>query len=515
VTSTGTAGGDGVTGERYRLDEPIGRGGMATVWRATDTVLNRPVAIKRLHAGLLADRELSERFRREALLVARLSHPNLVHLLDRGEDPNGPYLVMELVDGEDLKTRLRREGALDPQEAARICAEVGRGLAYAHAQGVVHRDIKAQNVLLTRDGGVKLTDFGIARLMEADAQPGLTSTDMLVGSADYLSPEQADGRPLDARTDVYSLGIVLYECLTGELPFKGEGFVAVAMKQCNEPMPDPRRLSPEVPPWLAACALRAGEKDPDRRYPDAARMVAALAGGGDRDGAGGTAVLPALPDVPPPPPSGAEPPGDGVSDDQPTEERRRRRRAMPVVLAVLVLVAAVAAVLAVLRETGGDDGAAPAAAATTLRLSTIQDYDPESTDPNDQTEMHDLRGLAIDGDPTTAWETERYRDRPDFAGLKSGVGLLMGLPAPATASELVVSSPTPGVRFQVLGPLVGGKRELLGEGTFTGEEQTVPLKAAPPSTAYLLWITSLVPDGEGRYWAEVGEVGLRGVPNST
>ena len=262
-------------GERYRLDELIGRGGMASVWRATDTVLGRDVAVKRLHAGLLADEEHAERFRREALLVARLSHPNLVHLLDRGEDAQGPYLVMELVEGENLKTRVRREGALEPAEAARICAQVGRALAYAQAQGVVHRDIKAQNVLLTGDGAVKLADFGIARSIDSDGQPGITRTDMLIGSADYLSPEQADGRPVDARTDVYSLGIVLYECLTGELPFRGDGFVAVAMKHCSEPMPDPRRANPAVPDWLAAVTMQASAKDPAHRYPDATTMLAA------------------------------------------------------------------------------------------------------------------------------------------------------------------------------------------------------------------------------------------------
>ena len=219
----GTVVTDTLLGERYRLDQLIGRGGMAAVWSATDTLLGRRVAIKRLHAGLLADEEHAERFRREAVLVARLSHPNLVHLLDRGEDRDGPYLVMELVEGENLKTRVRREGALDPEEAARICGQVGRALAYAHGQGVVHRDIKAQNVLLTADGEVKLADFGIARLMEADEGEALTRTDMLLGSADYLSPEQADGRPVDARTDVYSLGILLYECLTGALPFTGRG----------------------------------------------------------------------------------------------------------------------------------------------------------------------------------------------------------------------------------------------------------------------------------------------------
>ena len=171
---------------------------MAAVWRASDTVLNRSVAVKRLHAGLVADAELLERFRREALLVARLSHPNLVHVLDRGEDEDGPYLVLELVEGENLKSRIRRDGPLAPDVAAHICAQMARALAYAHGQGVMHRDIKAQNVLLADDGVAKLADFGIARTLDGEAERGLTRTDKLQGSADYLSPEQASGHALDA-----------------------------------------------------------------------------------------------------------------------------------------------------------------------------------------------------------------------------------------------------------------------------------------------------------------------------
>ena len=316
-----------VLGDRYQLDHLIGRGGMAAVWSATDVVLGRPVAVKRLHPGMLADEEHAERFRREALLVARLSHPNLVHLLDRGEDAEGPYLVMELVEGENLKSRVRREGALEPEEAARICARVGEALAYAHSQGVVHRDIKAQNVLLTRDGTVKLADFGIARLIESEDGEGLTRTDMLLGSADYLSPEQADGRPVDARADIYSLGILLYECLTGGLPFRGEGFVAVAMKHCSEPLPDPRLARHGVPDHLAAVAMRAAAKEPADRFPDAEAMVAALEG---REG--GTAVF----DMPPLP----------VEDEGDTARRRRprgRRVALWSLLLLLVVAGAVAA----------------------------------------------------------------------------------------------------------------------------------------------------------------------------
>lgn len=176
---------------RYRVERQIGRGGMATVWRAHDTVLDRPVALKRLRPSLLDDQEAVDRFRREAETVARLAHPGLVHLLDRGEDDEGPFLVMELVDGEDLKSRIRRDGALDPAEAVRICAQVARALDHAHHNGIVHRDIKSQNVLLAKDGTAKLTDFGIARLMEGHHDMGLTRTGMLVGSSDYLAPEQA------------------------------------------------------------------------------------------------------------------------------------------------------------------------------------------------------------------------------------------------------------------------------------------------------------------------------------
>jgi hypothetical protein len=482
-----------VLGNRYRLDHLIGRGGMATVWSATDTVLGRPVAVKRLHLGLLADEEHSERFRREAMLVARLSHPNLVHLLDRGEDPEGPYLVMELVEGENLKSRIRREGALPPEEAARICARVANALAYAHAQGVVHRDIKAQNVLLTSDGTVKLADFGIARLIETEAGEGLTRTDMLLGSADYLSPEQADGRPVDARTDVYSLGILLYECLTGVLPFRGEGFVAVAMKHCSEPLPDPRVARPDVPDNLAAIAMRAAAKDPADRFPDAAAMEAALEGR-----AGGTAVFTAP---------------AGVEDDEGDTARRRRPRRRRVALWVLaVLAIVVAAGGAYVALEPGDAGAPPAPGTVPLTLSAVRDYDPQG----DGEEVPDLRGLAIDGDPETAWYTERYFVTPAFGGAdKTGVGLILRLTAPAVATEMVVSSPTPGAGFQVLGPLVDGRRRELASGTLEGADQVVPLSATEPAEAYVLWITSLVPDGKGAYWAGIGQVELRGTPNSS
>lgn len=483
-------------GERYRLDHLIGRGGMAAVWSATDTVLGRRVAVKRLHAGMLDDPDHAERFRREAMLVARLSHPNLVHLLDRGDDPDGPYLVMELVEGENLKSLVRREGALEPDEAARVCALVGRALAYAHGQGVVHRDIKGQNVLITSDRGVKLADFGIARLMEADGQEGLTRTDVLMGSADYLSPEQADGRPVDGRTDVYSLGILLYECLTGRLPFRGEGFVAVAMKHCSDPLPDPRAAAPAVPDWLASCVMRAAAKDPGDRFPSAAAMVAAL-----DEHQMSTTIMPAVPAA--------------VDEDTGRASRPNRRRRRALLAALAVAIAAGATTGAVLLTDEGSRPPPAVVAAGPLPIAAVRDYDPEGDDGAQSPENPDQRGLAVDRDPATAWYTEKYRGSPGFGGLKTGVGLILRLVGPAVASQMVVSSPTPGAGFEVLGPLVDGRRQVLATGTFAGGEQAITLARAAPAEAYVLWITSLVDDGGGGFWAGVGQVEMRGVPNST
>ncbi len=501
-------------GGRYRLDEPIGRGGMASVWRATDTVLHRQVAVKRLHAGLAADDELSERFLREALLVARLSHPNLVHVLDRGEDADGPYLVLELVEGETLKARVRREGPLAPEEAARICAQVAHALMYAHGQGVIHRDIKAQNVLVSADGTAKLADFGIARMIEGDAQGGLTRTDMLLGSADYLSPEQAAGHALDARTDIYSLGIVLYECLTCTLPFTGDGFVAVAMKHCTVPLPDPRTVRPDLPDWIAQIAIRACEKDPDRRFASAGSMAAALEAG--PEGGGHTAMFPALSEAGRTAPSSGRGRGPGPGGgDTATERRRRRgsrvRRWALAALAVLLVAAAALGTGWYLTDgtSDGDDGPAVERTPGPLTITAVRDLDPEPD--GDGSENPASRDLVWDGDAETAWFTERYQDSPAFGGLKNGVGLLLRLPRPAALTEVVIDSPTPGATFQIQGVAAGGERPVLAESTLTGGRQTVQIAPGPAFQNHIVWFTSLAPDDSGRYHAGIAEIELRGV----
>ena len=264
-----------ILGGRYRLIELLGQGGMATIFRAADTGLGRDVALKLLRSEYLRDPDFSSRFRQEAQAAASLSHPNVVTVYDYGEDPSGPFIVMELVDGEDLATILRRSGALPPRQAARIAAGVGRALAAAHASGIVHRDIKPGNVLIGRDGRVKVVDFGIARAV-AEAQVTLPGTTL--GSVHYFSPEQARGDPTTAASDIYSLGIVLYEMLTGVRPWEGDSAASVALARLSGPIPDPGAVRSSVPPELVAITRRALARDPADRFGSASAMADTLEG---------------------------------------------------------------------------------------------------------------------------------------------------------------------------------------------------------------------------------------------
>jgi serine/threonine-protein kinase len=260
-------------GGRYRLIELLGQGGMATIYRASDTQLGREVAIKLLRPEYLRDPDFSARFRQEAQNAASLSHPNVVTVFDYGEDPSGPYIVMEYVDGEDLATILRRSGALPPQQAGRIAAAVAHALDAAHSRGIVHRDVKPGNVLIGRDGRVKVADFGIARAI-AEAQMTLPGTTL--GSVHYLSPEQARGAPATPSSDIFSLGIVLYEMLTGARPWEGDSAASVALARLTGPTPDPVSVRPSVPADLAAITRKAMAVEPADRFASAAEMADAL-----------------------------------------------------------------------------------------------------------------------------------------------------------------------------------------------------------------------------------------------
>jgi beta-lactam-binding protein with PASTA domain/tRNA A-37 threonylcarbamoyl transferase component Bud32 len=262
-----------VLGGRYRLVELLGQGGMARIYRATDSQLGRDVAVKVLHREFGRDPDFVARFRQEAQAAAALSHPGIVGVYDFGTDDEGPYLVMELVDGEDLASVLRRNGPLPPRQAARLVAEVGRALNAAHDRGIVHRDVKPGNIMLTATGRVKVTDFGIAR---AWADAGLTLPGTTLGSVHYFSPEQALGEPATAASDVYSLGIVLYELLAGRRPWEGDSAAAVAMARISAPPPRVSDVRPSVPPDLEAIDRKALARDAAARYPSAGAMADAL-----------------------------------------------------------------------------------------------------------------------------------------------------------------------------------------------------------------------------------------------
>ncbi len=262
-------------GGRYRLLELLGQGGMATIYRARDAQLERDVAVKLLRPEYGQDPDFLARFRDEARAVASLSHPNIVPVFDFGEDASGPYIVMELIDGQDLASILRDNGPLAPRQAAHIAADVARALQAAHTRGIVHRDVKPSNILVSRDGRVRVADFGIARAV-TEAQVTLPGTTM--GSVHYFSPEQARGETSTAASDIYSLGIVLFEELTGQRPFSGDGAAAVAMARLTTTPPRPSALRPSVPRELDEIVTRAMALDPADRYPSAAAMASALEG---------------------------------------------------------------------------------------------------------------------------------------------------------------------------------------------------------------------------------------------
>ncbi len=318
---------------RYSIRSTLGSGGMARVYLAHDGVLGRDVAIKVLRDQYAEDAEFAERFKREARSAASLSHPNIVSIYDRGVDEDGTsYIAMEHVPGGSLKERISREGVLDTPEAASVALKISNALEEAHGRGVIHRDIKPHNVLLTSTGDVKVADFGIAR---ASAYTAISQTSLVLGTAGYMSPEQALGEPVDPRSDLYSLGVVLYEMLTGGLPFTADNPVAVSMKHVNEPLRPPREINPEITEDMDAVVTKLLAKKPGDRYGGATELAEDLRR--VRDGM---------------PPLAAGPVGRGTNPEPPRVEtrrpvpspppayrtnRRRRRRSTPWVLAAVLL----------------------------------------------------------------------------------------------------------------------------------------------------------------------------------
>ena len=352
-----------VLGERYEIGGVLGRGGMAEVHRGRDLRLGREVAVKVLRQDLARDPSSQVRFRREAQAAASLNHPAIVAVYDTGEDRTTtgatPYIVMEYVEGETLRDVLRREGRLSPERAMSLAADICAALDFSHRNGIVHRDVKPGNVMITPQGTVKVMDFGIARAV-SDSAATMTSTAAVIGTAQYLSPEQARGEGVDARSDVYSAGCLLYELATGTPPFTGDSPVAVAYQHVREDPRTPSSINPEIPPELDAILLKAMSKNPANRYQSAADMRADLlrAIAGQRVEA--TPVM-----------SDAEKTtiiagGAGGYDDWEDDEDARRRKRRGIIAAAVAGLLVLAGIIALVLTLGNGEEAPPPVAQVTV-----------------------------------------------------------------------------------------------------------------------------------------------------
>jgi tRNA A-37 threonylcarbamoyl transferase component Bud32 len=480
---------------RYRLDAQIGTGGMSTVYRAFDTVLERQVAIKLMHREIASDSDQLERFRREARAVAQLNHPHIVTVIDAGEDDNTPYIVFEYVEGETLKDRIRRHGRLPIQEAIAYAIEIARALGVAHDRGIVHRDVKPQNVLVDEEGSAKVTDFGIARTLD---QEGLTADGRVLGTTDYVSPEQALGHAVTGQSDLYSLGIVLFEMLTGDVPFKGDNQVAVAMKHVREQLPDVQVRRPEVSNALAAVLERATAKETERRYATDQELIADLEQvltyetqrSGQATGEA-TAVLRTLP---------------------PSAQRGLPARVThPVRIVIVLVVLAAAAVAAVLlladrTERGTSQRpvvkSAPSAGLKTVSLgqSRAHDFDPYGDGGEHGADV----GRVLDDDPGTSWTTEHYTGGVFPTG-KPGVGIYVDARPGVAAKRMDIRTGTPGWAGKIYvsnsvnrsATSLDGWQDLHTNVVADRKKLSLQLDTAGQKFRYyLVWITKLPPSGQ-------------------
>lgn len=428
---------------------------MADVWKATDLQLSRTVAVKLLKPHLTADGTVAERFRREAVAAASLNHQNIVAVYDAVEDNGRQAVVMEFIDGKSLRTLLDERRTLTPKLTVHIGSGICAALDAAHAKGIIHRDVKPGNVLVTKDGRVMLTDFGIAKALGTGDD--LTSENIMMGTAKYLSPEQVKGDELDLRADLYSLGLVLYECLAGKVPFVGKNDTETALARLQRDPTDLGTLRPDVSPKLAAAIHRMLERSPSRRYSSGAEARAALRSAQAGDDSGerpqdrraersidtSRADHPSGDRTPTPGkvirPSGHTPSNSArprPSSDRSTPSGTSRPTRVSPIVWVGAAIAALAVVALVVRIAGGDDDVTlPAPAATTdppeptgpPSIAGVTAYDPEG----DATENDGDVRWTTDGDRGTVWPTVCYKS--ETFGSKSGVGLIVQLNEPNLA----------------------------------------------------------------------------------
>ncbi len=506
---------DSLTGRliagRYRLDRLIASGGMAQVWEATDRTLARKVAVKLLHPHLAADESFVERFRGEAVAAARLSHAAIVSIYDTCSDGEVEAIVMELVHGSTLRDYLNEHRVLEPGQAVAILAEVADALDTAHRSGVVHRDIKPANILLSTDGRVLVADFGIAK-----AGTDLTATNTTLGTAKYLAPEQVEGGAVDARTDVYALGVVLYEALCGRAPFTADTEAATALARLYQVPMRPRNVLAGIPRPLEDVTIRALARNPDQRFPSAAAFRAALLAAGrhapappvvpaDTSGADATAaVFPVLA------PRDATPPGA----PPPAFVRTERGWLLPTFVIILVAAALiVAGVLVSGSHKSGTSSTDSTGAGGTVAVASAAAFDPP---PGNRQEDDGDVAKTVDGDPSTVWQTEGYNSR-SFGNLKRGVGVALTLDKSAALDKLTVESPTNDWSAQIF--VSGGTHPDLaswGDPAASKDHITAGTTSfdlgGRNGAAVLLWITDLGDgsgDSSGRIHAQIAELSVK------
>jgi len=473
-----------VIADRYELEEAVDHGGMSSVYRGRDRLLERTVALKVLHAHFGDDAEYVERFRREARAVAQLSHPNIVTVIDRGSSDGHQFIVFEYVEGENLKQLVERSGPLSVDRTLELGIQIADALAFAHAHGLVHRDVKPQNVLIDSAGDAKVTDFGIARSL--DVEEGVTQTGTVLGTSNYLSPEQAAGEPVTPATDIYSLGVVLYELLTGEVPFRGDNLVVVAMKHVTEHPPSLLEQRADVPPRLVLAVERALEKDPALRFASMDAFANELRR--CRDELGGPAAERTLIQ------------GAPLVHAAPRTARRARTRRpgghLPMLLAlagVVLLAIVVAALLyggtGTLRRHHHGGGGGTVDNVTLRGVGSLADT------------HGDTAGAATDGNASTYWYTQIYAT-PEFGNLKSGLGLVVDAGRAVKLGSLSVHTPTPGFVARI-------RAGDSAQGPFTDDSASQTVGSATTfhlagrtAQYYVVWITRLPPGGK----AEISEV---------
>ncbi len=492
---TGLLGAGTLVAGRYMLHHLLGSGGMAQVWEATDETLGRRVAVKILHPHLAGDESFVLRFRREAIAAARLSHPNIVSVYDTCSAGSIEAIVMELLDARTLRSVLDERGTLDIASIDRIGIRLLDALEAAHRAGVVHRDVKPSNILLCSDGRVKIADFGIAK---ADDNTDMTREGSFMGTASYLAPEQLTNEPVDGRTDLFALGVVLYECLTGQLPFQGDTDTAKALSRLHTAARDPRQYRPHIPGWLAAAVLRSLNRRPEDRYGDAADFRAALSW----DDAVPELEVPAELEPEEIHAEPAEPEGFGRSE---------RSWLLPALFILLIGTSVVVAYL-LLRNTAEGTGSPPPATsapaeATPASITAVSTFDPNGRgEPGENDEQ---APLAVDGDPDTAWSTESYDSR-SFFGSKDGVGLVLDLGSPAAVDTLLLEGSTNGWSAEVhlLGPGEQPNPDAEPDATMVDVRAPVELDLdGREAQSILVWITDLG-ESEERHRVEIAEVSV-------